>query len=897
MSLKEERRKFLKQLTLGGVGAAALPKAFLDRPDVKELESQVLSSSDQKPQSDRKFNGSYQGKYITHVAFPIGGIGAGMFCLEGTGAISDMSIRNSPHIFNQPDIFAAISVKNRKNGAKILEGPVPDWKVFEQPGASNGNPGAIYGLPRFQQAEFKARFPFGLIDLKDKDIPFDVHITGWNPFTPGDPDNSSLPVGGLEYTFKNTSGKSAEAVFSFNSENFVAKPTSGGSVAEHYNKGSIKKMTNGFVLSQSGLKNHPEYEGDFAVFTDEPGTKINYHWFRGGWWDPLTMVWNTIAKGAIKTNNPIKEGAPGASLFVPFRLAPGQKKTIRIMTAWYVPNTDLRAGKNDVTVEKGCTPAAGCCSSPTEIGIYTYGKKDDDLDHKYYKPWYGGKFDSVYEVAKYWKKNYSDLRKKSMLFRKAFYSITLPPVVLEAVAANLTILKSPTVMRQQDGRMWNWEGCSDNNGCCAGSCTHVWNYAQALPHLFPSMARSLRLTEFCEDQNLEGHQNFRASLPIRPTGNTMPAAADGQLGGIMKMHRDWQISGDTEWLKKLYPMVKKSLDYCIKTWDPEHKGLVIEPHHNTYDIEFWGPGGMCTSFYLGALKAMIAMGSALNKDVSLYKRLYKKGKKYLENELFNGEYFYQKVEWKHLKVPNPVKVAEKKHNMSEEALALFKKEGPKYQYGTGCLSDGILGTWIARMCGIEEPVANNQKIKSHLLAVHKYNLKRSLVDHANPQRSTYALGDEGGLLLCTWPRGGKPELPFVYSDEVWTGISYHVASHLMMMGEVEKGLEIVKILRTRYDGTVRNPFNEYECGSWYARAMSSYGLLRGLTGVCFDALEKTLYVDSKVGDFTSFLSTQTGFGTVSLKNGKLSLKIYHGKIPVEKAVISGEEKSFSKSTV
>jgi uncharacterized protein (DUF608 family) len=894
MSLKEERRKFLKQLTLGGAGAVTVPGAFLKQQDQSKKRTESVSDFTQKPQPERKFNGSYKEDYLTHVAFPIGGIGAGMFCLEGTGAIGDMSIRNSPHIFNEPDIFAAISVKGQEHGAKILEGPVPDWKVFEQPGAANGDPGAIYGLPRFQQAEFKARFPFGLINLKDNDIPFDVKITGWNPFIPNDADNSSLPVAGLEYTFKNTSNKSAEAVFSFNSENFVARRS--GGVAEHYNKGSIKKITNGFVLSQNGLKDHPEYEGDFAVFTDEAGTKVNYHWFRGGWWDPLTMVWNTIANGQIKTNDPIEEGAPGASLFVPFSLSPGREKTIRIMSAWYVPVTDLREGQDNVAVEKGCTPAAGCCSSPTEIGIDTYGKKDDDLDHKYYKPWYSGEFDSVHEAANYWKKNYSDLRKKSSLFRKAFYSSTLPPEVLEAVAANLTILKSPTVLRQKDGRMWNWEGCADNAGCCEGSCTHVWNYAQALPHLFPSMARSLRLTEFCEDQNLEGHQNFRASLPIRPTGHDYYAAADGQLGGIMKMHREWRISGDTEWLKKMYPLVEKSLDYCIKTWDPEHQGIIREPHHNTYDIEFWGPGGMCTSFYLGALKAMAVMGSSLKKDVSLYKKLYKRGKKYLENELYNGEYFYQNVEWKHLKTPNPAKTAQKE-NMSPEAIALLKKEGPKYQYGTGCLSDGILGAWIAQMCGIVEPVADDQKVKSHLLSIHKYNLKNNLTDHANPQRSTYALSDEGGLLLCTWPNGGKPSLPFVYSDEVWTGISYHVASHLMLMGEVNKGLEIVRTLRSRYDGRVRNPFNEYECGSWYARAMSSYGMLQGLTGVRFDALEKTLYVDSNTGDFTSFLSTETGFGTVSFKNGQLLLKVYHGDIPVKKAIVSGEETAFSKSTI
>jgi len=177
--------------------------------------------------------------------------------------------------------------------------------------------------------------------------------------------------------------------------------------------------------------------------------------------------------------------------------------------------------------------------------------------------------------------------------------------VIEAIAANLTILKSPTVLRQTDGRLWLWEGCNDSTGCCRGSCTHVWNYAQAIPHLFPDLERTLRQTEFNESQDQRGHQTFRASLPIRPIAPTRYAAADGQLGGIMKVYRDWRISGDTGWLKNIWPKVKASLNYCIETWDPEHKGILSEPHHNTYDIEFWGPDAMCSSFYLGALEAAI----------------------------------------------------------------------------------------------------------------------------------------------------------------------------------------------------------------------------------------------------------------------------------------------------
>lgn len=240
------------------------------------------------------------------------------------------------------------------------------------------------------------------------------------------------------------------------------------------------------------------------------------------------------------------------------------------------------------------------------------------------------------------------------------------------------------------------------------------------------------------------------------------------------------------------------------------------------------------------------------------------------------------MEWQDLeaKLPEPNQAA-LNDKISPEAAELMREYGPKYQYGTGCLSDGVLGFWLARMSGLGD-VGDSGKIRSHLRSVYRYNLRESLLEHANPQRPGYALGDEAGLLLCTWPHGGKPALPFVYSDEVWTGIEYQVASHLIAMGEVEMGLDIVRKCRSRYTGRVRNPFDEYECGHWYARALASYALLEALTGIRYDAFEKTLYLSPKIdGDFSSFLATDTGYGLAGVRDGEPFLEVLHGSIDVQ----------------
>ena len=240
----------------------------------------------------------------------------------------------------------------------------------------------------------------------------------------------------------------------------------------------------------------------------------------------------------------------------------------------------------------------------------------------------------------------------------------------------------------------------------------------------------------------------------------------------------------------------------------------------------------------------------------------------MEEQLFNGEYFQQKVEYRDLRDTSFARMIDEVNESSTEMQKLLRREGPKYQYGNGCLSDGVIGAWMARIYGIETPL-DREKVRKTLQAIFNHNFKADLSQHANAQRPGYAMGHEPGVLLCTWPRGGKPTLPFVYSDEVWTGIEYQVASHLMCMGRVKEGLEVVRTCRARYDGGVRNPFDEYECGHWYARAMSSYALLFALSGARYDAVEKVLHLKPTIkGDFRCFLSTASGYGTVGVKNGK-----------------------------
>jgi len=803
----------------------------------------------------KTYNGVYGDGRQERIVYPLGGIGAGMIGLEGTGALSHVSLRGKPELQHQPLLFSTVTVLGERPEARVMEGQVPGWKVFDvrsgpHGGAAGGQNGRPYGLPRMKECTFTSRFPFGHIQFEDDSLPIVAGLTGWSPFIPSDSANSSLPVAGLEYTFRNESNESVDMVYAFHAYNFMSMGTE---------KAEVRQTEGGFVLSQAPAEGKPWFEGAFSASVDQPDTFVHTKWFDGPiWFDALTMLWKSIETGGSLSYGGRQEGGeegtgPGGSLYVPLRLQPGEEKQICLRLSWYVPSTDQRHGN----------------ASPAVEGF-------EDMTHR---PWYAGQFSDIAEVETYWRDHYDELRGRTSGFTDSFQRSDVPDEILEAVSANLSILKSPTVMRQPDGRLWAWEGSFDTEGSCYGTCTHVWNYAQGLPHLFADLERGMRESEFAEGQDETGHQTFRLPLPIVPAVHDYYAAADGQLGGIMKIYREWRIAGDLGWLRPRWEQVKASLHYCMDAWDPDRLGVLVEPHHNTYDIEFWGPDPMCSSIYIGALKAASLMSEALGEDGCVYADLYEKGRTYMETELFNGEYFEQRTMWEGLRAELP-KPGHDAGNVqySADAYEIFKQEGPKYQYGRGCLADGLLGAWLAAVCGVGD-ILNPAQVKSHLLSVYKYNFRVDLSRHANPQRPGFALGRESGLLLCTWPHGGEPALPLQYSHEVWSGIEYQVASHLLLTGARDEALTIVRACRDRYDGRIRNPFAEYECGLWYGRAMASYALLSAYYGVRYDAVEQVLYMKRDTPDnFRCFIATATGFGTVGRKDGIPFVEAVEGTI-------------------
>jgi uncharacterized protein (DUF608 family) len=879
---KPTRREFVVTASSAALGAAVpLPSAAA----VSSLETAAaVQSTPYSPQELLKLGPqrTFQGDKTTQIAMPIGGIGAGCICLNGYGGVQDFSIWNRPATTALPEgyspskaAFAILHVKGANPVIKLIEGPFPVLKIYDQGLQGEGyRRGGFEGFPRFSKCEFKGEYPFAEVSISDTSIPLHVALTAWNPFIPLDDKNSGIPCAILEYTFHNASPHSVEYEFSYHLSHLAP----GCGEDESHSRNTVIPER-GVFLHNVEPPNSESY-GSAALIAISETPRIKGMWLRSPGWefDSLSALWREVSTGTFTTNDGSNEidrkGRNGGSILFGGALAPSESRTHRIAIAWHFPNCYLQVG--GVGKEANTQGALGCRTLAADAPPL-------------WRPFYASVWNDAREVALYIEQNHASLRARTLAFKQALFSSTLPPYVLDAVSANLGILKSPTVLRLENGDLWGWEGCFPEAGCCHGSCTHVWNYAQAFPHLYPKLERTLRELELMRSMDENGHVTFRSALPEGPVKHDFHAASDGQLGGIMKVFREWQISGNSDWLKKMYPLAKRSLDYCIRTWDPDHRGGLFEPHHNTYDIEFWGTDGMCTSLYLGALSALSQMAQAVGQleNAKFYDELAHRCARFMDGQLFNGEYYQQKVQYQGLRNTSFAELVAKVDEHSSEMQQLLKREGPKYQYGTGCISDGVIGAWMARMYGIDTPLTR-ANVRSALRAIFKNNFKTDLSQHANAQRPGYAMGHEPGLLLCSWPHGSKPTLPFVYSDEVWTGIEYQVASHLISEGFVHEGLTIVKALRSRYDGRVRNPWNEYECGNYYARAMSSYALLAALSGFRYSAVQRTLWFGPQldVRPFKTFFSTASGFGTITLDGRNLRIRIIEGELPLEKIVLT-----------
>ena len=817
----------------------------------------------------------YRNEKTNQISFPLGGIGTGCIGLAGNGRLIDWEIFNRP---NKGSVngFSHFAIRAEKDGevtdARILHGNLhtPYQGEIAAPIFSTFGWGPrreyLTGLPHFESVDFRGQFPIAELSFQDDTFPGQVQLTAFNPFIPTNEDDSGIPAAFFEFNVTNTTA----AAQSYTIAGVLTNPLPAGNL----NTVKANPWCHSLHLSSDSLQPDDTAYGNLTLATDAaPAGDVDLswqqYWFRGAWFDNLEVYWKDLTTPGPFENRVYDTGerqAAGARftdqdtglLAVHLPIGPGETRRVRFVISWSFPNCE------------------------------NYWK-EEQAGAMSWKNYYATRWQDSVASAQYaieqWPRLYDETRR----FQEALFASTIPLPALDAVSANISILKSPTVLRLEDGTFYGWEGLHPDEGCCEGSCTHVWNYQQALPFLFPALERTMRTADYRYNLLENGAMPFRIQLPLGSEPWPFRPCCDGQFGGVMKTYRDWKISGDHIWLRSIWPQVKKSLEYAwspdnIDRWDPDKSGVLTGRQHHTLDMELFGPNSWLTGFYLGALKAASEMAESIG-DVaaaSEYHAIFERGKAWVDENLFNGEYYIQDVNLADRALVESYGPQDDSLKGGSALDAYWNSEHNeiKYQIGKGSSIDQVLAQWHASLYGLGD-LHDPDHVKQACAAIYKYNFVPEMSQVYNPCR-IYALNDEGGLVICAWPDDvEKPLIPAPYSQETMNGFEYAAACHMIMVGLVEEGMRCVEAIRHRYDGERRNPWNEFECGNNYARSMASYALLNAFSGFRFDMVDGSLGfqpVQPRNGGFRCFWSLDSGWGQFRMTPENCSLEVLYGSL-------------------
>ena len=795
----------------------------------------------------------YDGQHLAKIALPLGGIGTGTVSLGGRGNLKDWEIMNRPakgfnpgQNFKRSPFFSLyVRVPGHQAVTRLLEGPM-DLSEYE--GASGVERATNHGLPRFRECSFDAAYPLGQVHLADRALPVKILLQAFNPLVPCDDEASGIPIAVLRYVITNTTNQELTAAICGSMQNFIGRDGSRGEPRGNRNEYRSERSMRGIFMFSSGVDSTSEQWGTMALATPaSEGVTFRTGWIPEQWGSATLDFWDDFSDdGALDERSSSNIDAPMGSLAVKTTLPPHGTRELVFIISWHFPNRIAWASER--------------------IGNY-----------------YTTKYRDAWDVSRQIIPDLPRLENETVEFVRTFCSSNLPREVKEAALFNLTALRTQTSFRTSDGNFYGWEGCGDTEGCCMGSCTHVWNYEQATPFLFGNLAKLMRRVEFGFATAKSGLMSFRVQLPLAKAQQWSRGAADGQMGSIMKMYRDWQLSGDSAFLRVLWPNVKKALAFCWIPggWDSNRDGVMDGCQHNTMDVEYFGPNGQMQLWYLGALRAAEEMARAMgDREFSeLCHFLFEDGQQWTDRHLFNGEYYEQ--------------IVQPPMERSRIARGLLVGGGakdltaPDYQLGKACLVDQLVGQYMAHICNLGYLVSPDH-VQSTLRSIMKYNYRASMFDHFNCLRS-FATGDESALLMASYPYG-RPKNPFPYFTEVMTGFEYTAAVGMLYEGQREPGLTCIRNIRDRYDGRKRSPFDEAECGHHYARAMASWAGVLALTGFHFSAPAKEMMVNTIDGQ--TFWSTGYAYGTLTQdgtkgKEKKVRLKVLNGTITLQTLTLNG----------
>jgi uncharacterized protein (DUF608 family) len=764
---------------------------------------------------------------LDKIGMPIGGICTGQLYLGGDGKLWHWDVFN----------LAAPEEMRDYRGPHYAK-PMQATSPIEQGFAIRVTPRGASAQPQtrrldksgFREISFRGQYPIGFVEYRDATLPVEISLEAFSPFIPLNEDDSGLPATVMHYRVKNISDVAVEVELAGWLQNAVCIASGKAGVGIRRNRVVREGRT---TLLNCSAEVTPASTKDTIPLEQQP--------------DFGTMVLALLESDARDTAS----AAAGEGPFPEAAFGGAAREETRLF------------GQNLVgTVRRKRT------LKPREQATFTFviawhfdGLWWDSMkrlkDFQQLRRHYGTRFQSAVEVVRYVEKNFDRLASETRLWHRTWYDSTLPYWLLDRTLLTISTLATATCYRFNNGRFYGWEGTY----CCAGTCTHVWQYAQAVARLFPKLERSTREIvdfglAFHEDTGLI---DYRAEAARQ-------LAVDGHAGTILRAYREHQMSADDAFLRRNWPRIKKAIELLIQR-DVDSDGILDGEQYNTLDASWYGQIAWISSLYLAAVRAGEQMAREMGDTdfAERAQRITTRGRQEMVARLYNGEYFI------HLPDPN-----------HPEAI----------NTNIGCHADQVFGQSWAFQVGLGR-ILPERETRSALRSLYRYNFAPDVGAYREkfkvlPAGRWYAMPGEGGLLLCTWPKGGAEKASgkggnpvFVgYFNECWTGFEYQVAAHMIWEGLVQEGLAITRMVHDRHHAARRNPWNEIECSDHYARAMSSYGVFTAVCGYEHHGPNGHLGFAPRVTSeaFRAPFTTAEGWGTFSQSRKRGS---QHEKIEVK----------------
>lgn len=790
---------------------------------------------------------------LKYIGMPVGGLHAGTVYMGGDGRLwlwgiyneseepKNEGIDNKTVLWNDGNTVRKI---RSRDGASYVEPAIAENKrVLEQGFAVR----IVYkgkviikelNEHHWDEVSFQATYPTAVVQYTDHNLPVSITLTGYSPFIPLDADSSSLPATVLRIAVKNLSDQKLEISLMGWMENgaskLSAKKGDGKRVNSAMSSQKLKGIFSEFIFSKDGSVAATDYGTTaFSILNPNAGVNTGFN----SW--PVKDAGFT---SGFAQNSQIDapEKLTGA-LFTSKTLPGGATMNEDFIISWHFnnPNDKLKALVKDA-----------------REGYY-----------------YGTKFKNAGAVNEYVAAHFDALSSRTELWQRTWNDSTLPHWFMERTFVNIGTLATANTYRFASGRFWGWEGV----GACAGTCTHVWQYAQSMGRIFPELERILR-------QNVDLGVGFRpdsGAIIFRAENESRPAI-DGQAGTVLRFYREHQMSANNDFLKTNWPGIKKAVQFMLAQ-DKNGDGMTDTPMENTLDAVWEGEIAWIVGLCIAAARAGQAMADDMGDAgfSEICKTYVEKGQKNMEGQLFNGEYFIHRP----------------------DAVQGRKKLG---SYNT-CHIDQVYGQSWAHQVGLPR-VLDKEKTLSALHSLWKYNFTTDVGPYIKSHQGgrPYAVSGEGGMVMNTNPHnedkpyGENESWQLGYFHECMSGFEHQVAAHMMAEGMIEQSLTMTRAIHDRHHAAKRNPYNEIECSDHYARAMASYGTFVSACGFQYHGPKGYMAFDPKISpeNFKAPFTSAEGWGTfrqsqsagkqshvIEIVYGKLRLKTFAVK-PVQGMVIT-----------